>query len=292
MINRKKIQAKKLAQYTAASAAFLALQNEADAQVIYRDLEPDSIITSDDTILLDLNLDSINDVMFWIESQAGNITTSLGGMYSYLYRFARVDALGYNVLPGDQGTYSGYVFRDPYQFSSGELIGYSDPEYFAGSAILGGAIFVNSDTVYSAGPWSGVDGKFLGLRFRYDGYHHWAWMRLKVGEGGSSVTVYDLAYVTSADAAIPAGFTTETESEIIQNKPHIFSAGLNIHINFTTLFSGASFSIFDLSGKQLKTGNIIGTSTTISCSNFPAGIYILKVSDGKDVFEQKVFLGG
>lgn len=289
-MNKKNLQIKKLAQYTAASAAFLAVHDSADAQVTYSDLDPDSTITSADTIYLDLNLDSINDIMFWIESKSGIITTSSGGTSSYFYRFAKADALNYNVLVGDEGTYSGYVFRSASQFASGEMIGYNTPDYFGGSASLGGAIFVNGDTIYSAGPWSGADGQFLGMRFKYDGYNHWAWLRVSVGDGGSAVTVHDFAYVTTEDVAIPAGVTTAVEPAVPQNKPFIFSTGSSIHIRFQEQDAQAHYFVFDLAGKQILNGSISDVTEIIDCNNFPSGIYLVKVFDGKNTFQEKVMI--
>jgi hypothetical protein len=290
-MKNKQIQVKKLAQYTAASAAFLSVQQDAEAQVVYRDLDPDSTITSNDTILLDINLDAVNDVMFWIESVADTIVSLSGESITYSYRFARADAMAYNALVGDEGTNSGYVFRNASQFTSGELIGYDNPEYFQGSAFLAGAVKTNGIAYYSGGPWSGSEA-LLGVRFKFtDGYNHWAWVRLSVGTGGSFITVKDLAYVNEADIAIPAGSTTDIEHQSEQVQPIMYGSGNHLQIIMPAVNQPATYKIFDIIGKEMQTGSCAEGANLINCSNLLAGIYIVRVDHGNNVYAEKMYLG-
>ncbi|MBC8048160.1 MAG: T9SS type A sorting domain-containing protein [Fimbriimonadaceae bacterium] len=288
-MKNKNNQLKRLAQYTSASAAFLAMHNEAGAVVSYRDIDPDSTINSNDTILLDIDLNGTNDIMFWIESSAGTIETPGGEFVPYTYRFARASALGYNVLIGDNASNSGYVFQNAYQFLSGELIGDTLPLYFADDAFLAGAIISSGVPYYSGGPWSGADGKFIGIRFKIDGFHHWAWIRLSVGTGGSFITVEELAYDMSADISITAGIMSAVETPIQNEKPEIYAEGSNIHIHVKNN-EAFTYSIFNLSGKIMQEGNSNVASAQVSCFAIPSGIYIVQVFDGTLAYKEKLFI--
>lgn len=294
-MNTKRSVLQRLSQYTAASASFLMMHKNAEAIVIPREIDPDSVITSNDTILLDIDENGTNDIMFWIESHAGSITTAEGAIAHYSYRFARASALGYNVILGKASTSSGFVFQNAYRFLSGDEIGDTLP-YFADDAFLAAGIYTsNGGTLtysYAGGPWNDSEGDFLGIRFIIDGYNHYAWIRLKVGAGASEIAVQELAYDNVADIPITAGTTASFENLQGNDKPHVYTSGTDIHIELPDINTDILYQLTDISGRKISDGSLLQSSSVLHCSGYPAGIYLLRIFDGKSTFTERIFLGG
>jgi hypothetical protein len=68
-------------------------------------------------------------------------------------------------------------------------------------------------TTYAGGPWSGVTGRYLGLKFLIDGEFHYGWARLTVGKKVNHVVLTGYAYETVANKHLKAGQTSESEDE-------------------------------------------------------------------------------
>lgn len=269
---------KSLAQYSAATAAFLAAHSDANAVVVYRDLDPDLLISTADTIFLDIDENGSNDIMFWIESKTGTITTSEGAVLPYHYRFAQASALSYNVLVGDFASNSDFVFNSIYQFSSGDYVGDENP-IFANAGFLAGSISVDGAVSYNGGPWSGVENKFMAIRFRIDGYNHWAWLRVSVGEGGSFISVSDLAYDASSDIPVTAGITAYSENLQASDNISILSKPDSWYVQTEHLPALKTFQIFSLNGQLLFSETTLLTEISIPNISYPSGIYLLQITD-------------
>lgn len=282
----KKSRLKNLIKYSAASAAFISIHQQANASIVYRDIDPDSSITNADTIFLDLDLDGINDVEFWIESKTGIIVTSAGASIQYTYRTAKAEALFSNVIMGKPATVSSYHFNSAYRFESGEIINDSIP-VIDGAVFLAGAIITSGIAAYSGGPWSNITDKIMGVRFKIDGVNHYAWIRLSVGAGGNSITVNELAYDNVADIPVTAGLTAQAENIQI-NEPVVFSENGNIHVQIKSALP-VSIKIYSVTGQLVYSELTRNENTIIRLKNvLPANYFIVTEFENKR-FAKQIF---
>ena len=83
--------------------------------MVYQNIDPDLLVNPGDTAYLDLDGDGTDDLMFWIRSQQGMISTAEGGSFSYTYRMAYASGLNNNVIFGEPGSSGGYEFLMPLQ---------------------------------------------------------------------------------------------------------------------------------------------------------------------------------
>lgn len=282
----KKNRLKNLIKYSAASAAFISVHEQAEANIVYRDINPDSTIVSADTLSLDIDLDGVNDIELWIESKTGTIVTASGASIQYTYRTAKAEALFSNVIMGKLATASGYQFNSAYRFESGEVINDSVP-VFDGAAFLAGAIITSGVAAYSGGPWSGITDKIMGVRFKINGANHYAWIRLSVGAGGNSITVNELAYDNVADIPIAAGLTSPAQTIVI-NDPVIFSENGNIHVQIQSVLP-VSIKIYSVAGQLVYSELSRNQTNNIRLNNVPGGNYFILVEYENKIFAKQIF---
>lgn len=279
---------RKLIQYSAASVAFLSINAEAKAFVVYQDLDPDSLITSSDTIFLDIDGDGLDDIMFWIESKAGTILSSGGLFVPYFYRFAYADGLNANAILGKQATYSSYVFNSAYVLNSGDFIGDTISKVTA-KARLAAFISVDGSVIYSGGPWNSVSDSYLGIRFKISDATHFAWLRLSVGAEGTSIKITETAYDNQVDAGIVAGTITAIESptdNILD--AHIFSVQNILHIQLTGNMSTTICNVYSFAGQLVYSVNISDMHSAITLQKISTGIYIVELRQGAKSIREKV----
>lgn len=185
---------KKFAAYAALSVTFLTT-HQAEAQVIYQDINPDMLTTGfsffEYEIPFDFNEDGINECTL----QAFNFTSSTTGAFSASIFLRMIN-------------YAEFLF------SSGNI-----------------ALLDKGDLIDSAGSWSNTESfhlmnfytddipenwtdaetKFLGIRFLVDGNYHYGWIRLGIGSynldhySSPALMIFDDAYESLADTPIIAG---------------------------------------------------------------------------------------
>lgn len=287
-MNQKKLFGR-IAQYSAASLAFVGVHEHANAFVVYNDLDPDSLIISEDTILLDIDQDGINDIMFWIESKISSIESSGGEMIPYQYRFAYAQGIDVNAIMGKQNSMSGYVFNSAYQFNSGDYIVDTLPKFTA-KARLGGFVSLDGSVIYEGGPWSGITDGYLGIRFKISGATHFAWIRLSVGVGGSSILISELAYDNQVDAGIVAGTTVGIAEETNLPFADIYSNNNIVYIDYPAIEEAANCLLFDINGRIVQSVQVTGSHTQLYLPELPSGIYIVTLMEKNRVMSKKILL--
>jgi hypothetical protein len=89
--------------------------------------------------------------------------------------------------------------------------------YGGGAMFMAGAGYSTSGKPVSNGPWIGVTGRYLGLKFMINGEVHYGWARLTVGKRLSHIVLTGYAYETIANRPIKAGQTSETPKDEARN---------------------------------------------------------------------------
>lgn len=152
--------AKRLLQYSAASLSFCGIQ-QADAQMVYTDIDPDTVLafTGPDDFLLDLNNDGIDDFNIIVTTMVTSFTTS-SGVSSYTTYAMKIYPLNENEVLVNGG--------DAEALFPGAWIDEDGDEY---------GIFT-PDSAYVVGSNSIIP-KYIGLKLVNDGETYYGWMRLK-----------------------------------------------------------------------------------------------------------------
>jgi hypothetical protein len=199
---------KMMAAYaTAASAvgvAILAAAPPAQAKIVYTKTRLASL-----PFTLDLNHDGIIDFRIGTCScrpQGREVVVQSYDEYSLLTRHATGTENGVILAPGNQ--YSAAALMSGAPIGPKQVfhyIGGSAPMAFWGSYI---------STTYAGGAWSGVTGRYLGLKFLIDGEFHYGWARLTIGKRLSHVVLTGYAYETVPNKHLKAGQTSESEDEV------------------------------------------------------------------------------
>ncbi|MCY7411311.1 MAG: hypothetical protein LH473_13645, partial [Chitinophagales bacterium] len=158
---------KKLAAYSAMATAICAASN-ADAQIVYTDVNPDVTVNTGDTYDVDLNNDGIVDYKVHAGKNNANTWKSVE-IYSS-------KSSNTNVVAAYLGAFSYYYAN---LFSAGDPIDQAATFYPAYP-------FVTLNFVYSTGSvqgaWHGAVDGYAGLRFNINGEQHYGWIRLDVAE--------------------------------------------------------------------------------------------------------------
>ncbi len=204
---------KKLLEYSAQAGAFLILPTSAGAQVIYHNIDPDSVFENDGNIQIDFNADGVNDLDF-------------SAFFEYDWTFWTD---GTEAWWGDLSViisnFSAVISNMPYPDSYGAL------DLMEGFSINNSANWNLWDTIklidynsydsyiyaYSAyNNWNGSN-KYLGVKFLISGEEHYGWVRLSITNDGTdeglkhyTVAVQDYAY--EAMPGVPLVITNQTSS--------------------------------------------------------------------------------
>jgi|GEM_PF-3519870 len=247
-------------------------------QIIYTDVNPDSLITSQ--YELDLNNDGTAE--FLIEAVID------GGINV-------VKASGISVNDSLAGFYGGYpnVVGYPYSMSSDQVIGSNTSMVDEG--ILGGDHpLIMEDAQWVVGP-----SRYLGLRFKTGQDIHYGWARLKMETDYAAFTVRDYAYNAAPGESINSGVTS------VEDHLSAFSASLIAYpnpCNEKTIIeflladeAGFDLSVYDVRGKiiysKTKEHTVPGKQfIELNLTTWRNGIYFCRIHAGNNTSTVKLIV--
>lgn len=252
----------KFTGYAALACAFAAVQ-QADAQMVYTDVDPDALINSGDNYLFDLDNDGTDDFGF-----TNVIYSAIGAMNALV--------VGSGGIAGYIGSFFGSTFPfvsvlDDGQVVDGGLGWYSTS---GGAPLLWGTFGV----VGSLGAWDNVTDKFIGLRIKMGADFHYGWARIDVSH--TTITLKDYAYNATANASINTNGDVSIQSEENDFIPSTYAIDGGIHISLPADQSTASVSVYDLTGKMIH-NEIISGQADILLNEFSKGIYLIAIENGE-----------
>ncbi|HAE13015.1 MAG: T9SS type A sorting domain-containing protein [Chitinophagales bacterium] len=279
----------RLAAYSALSSLLL-WSADASAEVVYQNIDPDLLVNPGDTAYLDLDGDGTDDLMFWIRSQQGMISTAEGGSFSYTYRMAYASGLNNNVIFGEPGSSGGYEFLMPYNFSSGAFIA-DTLELFPGPARLAAFVQLDGIPFVSSGPWNGLSG-MLGMRFKIGDDSHYAWIRLSVGMAATSITIEEYAWDDQANiGGITAGITAPVPEPALASAIQCWTDGQAVLVQRPEEWQ-VHYSLFDLQGRLIPFTQQAGQpDRLLPATAVQDGIYLVQISSAEHgTATRKIFL--
>ncbi len=280
----------RLIQYSAFSACFLALQQNARAQAVYSDIDPDIVLDENwESFGLDMNNDGIID--FGFLNRSFNFLTyysNYSSRFEALYvgpqsPLNEIAALTHVISP----SYGGFTVYFPFAIVSNETIDDGLGFHNNGYQTLAYR-YATPDGFYF--PYGGlwypeVLDHFLGVRF-IDTANclHYGWIRCDVKEDGRVLVIKDYAYETKCETGIAAGDiigdTSVSISEIPPLNGNIYSNGCDVFIQLYDIPNQCKVHIIDINGQEIYTSTIYSSTTSVCMINKPVGIYFVELFSG------------
>ena len=266
----------KLKSYSALAGSIALISTQADAQIIYTDVNPDSTTTLGGSYYnLDLDNGGVFDFAF---------NLNIGTSSSYTSNQVAVTPAGSNGVAGD--TIGAYVY--PFAFNSGDTIK-STLQFNVGSSQSMASYFGSGS---SYGNFLGQTDKYIGLQFYIGSQLHYGWARFDIDATASLFTIKDYAYNSVPNAYILAGEMPVGISEnALMNNASIYSSDNNIVIQFTTNeLIQADVRITNALGQEVYVGSIADKETSIDMKKEKTGIYFVTISQESIVYTKKVYI--
>lgn len=273
---------KKLASYSALSAAFLAVSDEANAQIVYNDIE-DVAVELFGTYDLDMDGDAVIDFHF----RAGTLGS---GSWTFGSMGGSATTLGVggpsNLIAGYSGSF--------YYYAS--IIG-------EGDAIDGGLAFdipassfaVLASNFYGSlyGAFGDAGPNFLGVQYAVGGNVHYGWIRVDVTMEPLVINILDYAFEATPETSIDAGQTIGVDiKNNLEGQFVVNFSGRDIQIHASYLPANTYAEIFDMNGKCVAKTSISQIETFISLDQAAEGVYIVKITSGDSFITRNILISG
>ncbi len=280
--NYKNSTNKKLAAYSTMAAAIMANGFQANAEVVYTDIE-DMTLEVGDVYDLDVDGDGTMDFHFAV----GSITGS-NGTWSFGTAFGMYTGVGgtLNQVIGTVGPYYNYASN----LNAGDSIGPDGP-WLAYSSVYNAAVLASNFYGISYGDFPGAGEGYIGIQFEISGNVHYGWIRLESDINDAYITLMDMAYDNTAETAIEAGATSTPTAipEISATLVNVYGFGSTLYINNTGM-NQPSVNVYDLNGKLILSQDLNGGNNVIDMGQVAEGNYLVTVKSDEGSTTKKVFL--
>ncbi len=302
-MNQNVILTKRINAYAIAAGCFLYLNQEASAQVVYTDIDPDIILNEgDEDADIDMDEDGTFDFFFhnnsflyyhesWLSFRTmqnilvGPDTNGIGlvgisnyfttgyGEFTRYYPFALVQNSVINEL-NEWQTYETQIMALRALSEDGEIVGFG---FYC--------------DWYNVATSETID-KYLGVKFKdATNQLHYGWIRCDVLDEGRTLIIKDYAYELEPEYTIVAGDTVHyvgIEQQQNNLSPNIYSFGNNLHINLKEIIN-CKVSMYDINGGEIFTDYLKETNYSVKLP-IPKGVYVVKLESDDIIFSKKIFI--
>ena len=290
---------KRLAGYSAAAGALLALSPAAKAQIIYSGEQNLEFYPAAAPQFIDLDDDGINDFLVYLTGSYTQFTTN-----SYYVTIATAIGVFANGNPTYNnswlGTYNATVSTYfPAALGSNVEVNSSASVWLAGYG-LAPVILEYFQSMYAVGPtntYSYYAGygyfrggtNYLGMRFHIGSALHYGWVRIMIADLGSPITLVDWAYNSDVEEGMTTGFVESA----FDNETIYYGLTAVIGLNFDEPISNLALEDFEISGGTVSGLSAItaGEEYELTIHGDEEGIIDLTLPTGAVDSEGKVVLG-
>jgi hypothetical protein len=277
-------KAGKLTAYSAMAGAFVAIGTDANALVVYNDID-DVTYTLGEGYGLDLDDNGYPDFLM-----QGIATT--GGAWTFASAIGALSSSGYGNPSNMVVGYTGAVLPYASALNAGEVIDSASP-FMSNTYNRVWLASIYSGSTY--GQFGDAGDKYMGVMFDIDGELHYGWARLDVTLAPVTVTVKDYAYEDVAEAGIEAGATTGGAVGIValnENQIAAYSYGSTINVIVKDVNAGVNtVNVFDIDGRVVYTASVSGNNMSINLDNVATGLYTVQLTGAENaVFTKKLYI--
>lgn len=278
---------KKMLAYSAVASAFLAGATEAQAQVDYTDVDPDTTLssaamaTAPVEFAIDFNGDGTAE---FSARQINNAPTQTYAQFAVATGAPNIEMMG------TQGSF--YIY--PTVLAAGDTITpnmtFESDNIAALRSSYGGNFYGNFD---------GLSG-FVGCRFDVGGNMHYGWVEAEASTDATELTIKGFAYDMTPDTGIEAGdigpgvnvVQLESVGAVlgqVQPNPATSIAQLPISLEKA---ADVEIGVFSVIGETMERRNQALASgehfLEFSFENYPAGQYFVRLRVGNQLITRKV----
>jgi hypothetical protein len=274
---------KKLKSYSALAGSVLAVGSTADAQVVYTDVNPDSVIAMNTFYELDLNNDGIKDFTL---GQFSGTTSGISFNVAYVGPMAALNAI-------DTAGGSGLAAAVNSGFSVDSTLNWVDSAGAASGYASLLALAVPILPAYNMGNFLGQTGKFLPLRFDLEGAMYYGWVRLTVPSSATSITVIDYAYRNWPDAPSITGLTTDVgiAESALNGHVNVFAYNKDITVTLDkNITAEGTITVRNTLGQTIKSVAVTGSEMHIDMKDVKDGAYMVTIAQPSGAYTKKVVL--
>jgi len=293
---------KLLQQYSALAVPMLATAGLANAQVVYKDINPDVTLSlPGDSMLLDLNNDGIFDYTFRLFAYTTNwnkacvAPANVAGVYTTNDKNALV---GYFSAKS-----SGTIYPYASALSLGHPINDNQPMFvvhdilftsYSGNKLF---YFPAMNSIFSTaqyGQWKDGADHFVGLKFTPDegATFYFGWARCNVSTDAKTMTIKDCAYQAEPGISIAAGEGVNIGIQVPGNEDGVKIVEFDhiLNVNFETIkLSDATIRLFDVLGQEVLNRKVTTAQNVIGLNQLTHGTYLVQVNyAGKEVSKKIV----
>jgi len=287
---------KKLAQYSAMVTPALALASTANAQIIYKDIDPDFALTDSaadgffTVVFLDLDSDNVNDFTFFALSSelAGGTgpTFNLAGVLPYSGTNSS-NANGNGIVGSTNSVGSYYVSA----LNQGALIGSSLNAWTQIGRV--GTLVWDYLAGQKFGQWKNdVTDKYMGVHFLGgDAAYHFGWVRMDVFQNPIQIVIKDFAYNSTPDSSIHAGDAGNIGVPSVNSNSNIsmFAFEKKVFISSPNVPGDQmTIAVRDMIGNTVITQTTKESTVHMSLNDLANGMYLITASKGNEVKTIKV----
>lgn len=284
---------KKLKQYSALAGTMLASTGLANAQVIYTDIDPDSVFAGSTPFPGDISLiDMNNDGIFDFEFKAFKSTYTHGvGLIPYPATTSNP-----NGIVGTLGAINGYPFGYISALQLNNIIDANQSFFSMAILFASGSnsyfpIMVSGSSGNEIGNWIGVTDHYIGIRFTDGSNLHYGWIRCDAASDGSSVTIKEYAYQATPDAPLFAGQGSPLGITPVEHKNNFnifgYDGVANVFVNDGDL-NDATVTVTNMLGETVVKQVLTDRSTLLDLNQFAKGIYLVTIQRGGEIFSKKI----
>jgi hypothetical protein len=283
--NFKKESVKKgwLKSYLALTAGFVAISPLTDAQIIYTDVNPDSVLTGNESFQLDINKDgtfdyTIQHKSFNSQGKEININsfTGLGGNQVFSAGLGSICS-SWHYVPKPLNSWDEMITEHMYKVWRNGGFLFRDPPTGCGRT----------------GLWKGAIDKYVGFRFKINGDFYYGWARMDVDSSSKSVTLKDYAYNSEVGKPIRAGSTkVSLPDENPLKNIRVYSTGSNIRIEAPTdqKLTG-KIMLTDINGRELSSVDVENENNiSLNTRELTSGVYIVNIITEKGTLNKRVLI--
>ncbi len=274
----------KLKSYSALAGSVLAVAGSADAQIIYTDVNPDTLMNSTLGSLITYDVDFDNNGI--TDMSVGTYAYAYGGSnLNYSFNFLSPDAVSAAIGTID----ANYSLPTPTPLASGVFVDPASVNWLDTTA-SGGTTQFNAATFMGTtllGTFNTGADAYIGARFLIGANTHYGWIRINVSADCSTTTVKDFAYKAVPNTGLNTGETGLGINEILSSTWSAAVNGKNIIVKSE---NDAAVTIIDVTGREIATGNVENGIATIALPDASTGLYLVRMQQGTSTGSKKVIL--
>lgn len=284
----KKTTLERLSRYSAVAAAVTAAlpEQEAKAQIIYTDVNPDVSVVDSGVYLVDFNLDNSWDVGF-AASVSSSVGLVLGGINS---SFSSVNGLMFQVetlMVGGSTT----TFQAVQGLDAGDVIGPTGN--FGTSSMFLAVVGSYYGQTFGAGQFLNTVDKFVGCRFLIGADVHYGWVRLSCDASGSQFTVKDYAYNLTVNEPIEAGATPGGGNITGIAEGETANLSINFSNNLLQVTNAGAkeqgeLKVYDMNGSEVITEPLAADGGQVQVAQLAPGVYLARIRYGTALLSKKI----